>query len=344
MSQSSKKVIVADDEQLALQGMSRIIGETAGLTVVGQAKNGLDAWDQLQNTAAELVVTDIRMPQADGLWLIRQIEENHYPATVIVISAYDDMEYLRAALRSRVVFDYLTKPIVAADLRETLQMALHFQPQPAASTGDLDLDQLLACDSPVQRREMLERYMASDQEELYDFKNRVYGWVVRLPQRLRRPDADLPQTAAVINRIEAAGDKEACAELFLDDVQNRIAQTEPLTGITPLVAATVTIVHQELNNPDLNLAMVAQRLNVTPNYLSGRFSRDMKQSFSSFLTGLRIAEAKKRLCDIRAKVYEVANSVGFEDAGYFNRVFKESTGLTPLQFRAQFLSGGEEEK
>lgn len=334
-----RKVVVADDERLALEGMSRIVSQIEGFQVVGQGKNGQEVWNCLQQEPVDLVVTDIKMPQTDGLWLIRQIEEHDYPIVVIVLSAYDDMEYLRVAIRSRCVFDYLTKPFKAAELQETLRMAARYQDSQRNGHGDLDLDRLLSSEGEDQARELVMKYVSGDQEPLYDFKNRVFGWLIRMNHGQGDDfESTSRKLSEAVRKIEEAGDKRQCAEMFLKYEEELRKRNEENRELTPLVAAAISIVNKELDDPDLNLAMVAERLNVSPNYLSGRFSRDIKQRFSSYLTDCRIKEAKRQLYNINEKIYEVAQKVGFGDVSYFTRVFKENVGVTPLQFRKRIAA------
>ena len=78
---------------------------------------------------------------------------------------------------------------------------------------------------------------------------------------------------------------------------------------------------------------VSRKLEITPEYLSTLFNREMGINFSTFLKQFRISHAKRLLKGTDMKIYEVAQAVGYSDPKYFARVFKEEQGLTPADYR-----------
>lgn len=78
---------------------------------------------------------------------------------------------------------------------------------------------------------------------------------------------------------------------------------------------------------------VASILEITPEYLSTLFNREMGINFSVFLKQFRISHAKRMLKGTDMKVYEIANAVGYSDSKYFQRVFKEEIGVSPGEYR-----------
>lgn len=92
--------------------------------------------------------------------------------------------------------------------------------------------------------------------------------------------------------------------------------------------------------PDIayNVAEIAAAARVTPNYFSALFRDCTGQTFSKFLTDKRIEAAKKLLGDLTLNVSEVAFRVGYDDAGYFTRRFRQSTGMSPREWRDSIAS------
>lgn len=78
---------------------------------------------------------------------------------------------------------------------------------------------------------------------------------------------------------------------------------------------------------------VAAVLQITPEYLSTLFNREMGINFSVFLKQFRISHAKRMLKGTDMKVYEIADAVGYSDSKYFQRVFKEEVGVSPGEYR-----------
>ena len=138
------KVLVVDDEPdlepLLLQRMRRAI--RSGRYEFVFAHNGLDALDKLnQHEDIDMVLSDINMPQMDGLTLLEQIPKVDPDIRCVIVSAYGDMDNIRTAM-NRGAFDFVTKPIDFRDLRVTIDRTLsHIEEWKAALQSR---DQLVA--------------------------------------------------------------------------------------------------------------------------------------------------------------------------------------------------------
>ena len=121
------KILVVDDEPdlepLLLQRMRRAI--RAGRYEFVFAGNGLEALHKLdQDEEIDMVLSDINMPQMDGLTLLDQIPEVNPNIRSVIISAYGDMKNIRTAM-NRGAFDFVTKPIDFKDLQVTIDRTLN---------------------------------------------------------------------------------------------------------------------------------------------------------------------------------------------------------------------------
>ena len=83
----------------------------------------------------------------------------------------------------------------------------------------------------------------------------------------------------------------------------------------------------------ITLDALADKLEITPEYLSTLFNREVEINFTTFLKRFRISHAKRLLKTTDLKVYEIAKMVGYADPKYFIRVFKEVQGASPKEFR-----------
>ena len=120
------KILVVDDEPdlepLMLQRMRRSIRRGEYTFVF--ARNGVQALDRLHaEDDIDMVVSDINMPEMDGLTLLQQIPKVDPNIKSIIVSAYGDMENIRTAM-NRGAFDFVTKPIDFRDLRVTIDRTL----------------------------------------------------------------------------------------------------------------------------------------------------------------------------------------------------------------------------
>jgi class 3 adenylate cyclase/AmiR/NasT family two-component response regulator len=120
------KILVVDDEAdlqvLIKQKFRKKIRENLYEFVF--AENGRSALEQLQlHPDVDMVVSDINMPEMDGLTLLTKINEKHSLLKSVIVSAYGDMENIRTAM-NRGAFDFLTKPVNFNDLELTIDKTL----------------------------------------------------------------------------------------------------------------------------------------------------------------------------------------------------------------------------
>lgn len=113
-------VLIADDEPFILEGLRYIVDWNAlGLEIVASVSNGTEALEYIQQHSVHILLTDIRMPDMDGLTLIRQLREQNYAIHCIILSSYDDYQYLKEALQLK-IDNYLIKSVNENELQETL--------------------------------------------------------------------------------------------------------------------------------------------------------------------------------------------------------------------------------
>ena len=120
------KILVVDDEPdlepLILQRMRRNI--RSGRYRFVFARNGIEALQRLtEQEDIDMVLSDINMPQMDGLTLLEQIPKVDPNIRSVIISAYGDMKNIRTAM-NRGAFDFVTKPLDFKDLRHTIERTL----------------------------------------------------------------------------------------------------------------------------------------------------------------------------------------------------------------------------
>ncbi len=103
------RVIAADDENMVRLAMNTMINwEVNGFQFCGAAADGVQALALIQEHQPDLVITDIRMPNMDGLELIGKLKEKEFQGEILILSNYDDFDLVRTGLR-RGAYDYLLK-------------------------------------------------------------------------------------------------------------------------------------------------------------------------------------------------------------------------------------------
>lgn len=111
------RVIIVDDEINICEGLRSFINwEAEGFTVVGTATTGREACRLIEKIGADLVLTDIRMPQMKGYDLISYVKATFPNIIMIVLSGYSSFDYAKEAM-NRGAYAYLLKPIQEDELR-----------------------------------------------------------------------------------------------------------------------------------------------------------------------------------------------------------------------------------
>lgn len=114
------KVLVVEDEEMIRKGIVLAVDWAAlDCVVVGEAANGLEALDAVERLDPSLIITDLKMPQMDGIEMLRRLRERGNQAYVIILTAYDSFTYAQSALRLGAV-DFLLKPFHDGDLERAV--------------------------------------------------------------------------------------------------------------------------------------------------------------------------------------------------------------------------------
>ncbi|WP_241386313.1 response regulator [Rhodococcus sp. CH91] len=93
------RLVVVDDQTLVRQGIRTLL-EMAGFEVVGEADDGRIALEVIVVTSPDVVLLDLRMPGADGIWTLDRLREQGIEVPVLVLTTFDDDALVLAALRA----------------------------------------------------------------------------------------------------------------------------------------------------------------------------------------------------------------------------------------------------
>ncbi|OQA46272.1 MAG: Transcriptional regulatory protein LiaR [Chloroflexi bacterium ADurb.Bin325] len=115
-------VLVADDQRLVREGIASLLDIQEGIRVVGQAVNGQEAVEQALALRPDVILMDVRMPVLDGIAATAQIHRQLPGCQVIMLTTFDDEEYIVKSLRAGAV-GYLLKDIPASQLAAAVQLA-----------------------------------------------------------------------------------------------------------------------------------------------------------------------------------------------------------------------------
>ena len=380
-------VLLVEDEMLARRFIRTLIDwEANGFTIAGEAANGEEAWNFLTRQPVHIVLTDIRMPRMDGFELIERIHRSGLSCEVVILSSYDDYEYVRTALKLR-VSDYVHKATITEEEllaclgKARADWAKHREQEIVDRMSGLKLHNRkdlvaaslltmpLAPDAELKDLALLEEELgiwdggfeaalacaagngrgisspadgsgAADGSGLWlDLPPGTvavpYGdqrWILagpRLDFPLGEEDgwivvrssgpivyADWPRVYAELNGM----------------LERRLQEAERSRSYHATIRAAVEYLREHFME-EVTLEFMSELVHVSPAYFSRLFQKEMGSTYTEYVTSIRLEQARKLLLESDLPVYDIAERVGYRNAKYFLKLFKNTHGMTPTEFR-----------
>lgn len=267
-----RQLLIVDDEKNIRCGLRAMIErEAAGRYDIHLACDAFEALDMIASMKIEILITDIRMPELDGIGLIKKLQEFRPRPAIVIVSGYDDFSYARAAIRYE-VNEYLLKPVIREEVAEVLER-IEEELNVSASNLHLGMEQL---------------HTACEQAE------------ITVEDSFLQPTSDIIPIQKENEGIERA----------------------------------LQYIHDNYSH-NINMMMVSSKVSFNYSYFSQAFRNYTGENFVSYLKRLRINKAKELLRETEDRIYEIAGRSGFGNTKNFNRVFRESEGVSPLEYRNQ---------
>ena len=152
-----KIMLVDDEEEVRTSIIKKINWEANGFEVVGDAENGRDALEKIENLEPNVIITDIRMPYMDGLALTESLRQRFPSIKVIIFSGFDDFTYAKEAIRLGVT-EYILKPVNVDELTEILKKVRAKLDEEIESARNIDsLRESYKASLPVLREQFLNK-------------------------------------------------------------------------------------------------------------------------------------------------------------------------------------------
>ncbi len=348
------KVLLVDDESWN-RDIVRTFGawEALGLEIAGEAEDGREALRLVGELSPQIIITDMRMPGTDGVMLMNELHARYPEIRVIVISGYDDFKYAQSAIRYGAI-DYLLKPIDPVELNAVLRKCAKELEEAAHLPGGYTLDfnisfslsphkQLMKIHFNELNCEGVSSVLDSVSKELEQAGagkpgalRQAAGEMLLLLKELMHGNgleddgllAELPQEVlqsgssmiAFLKRIYTAGLEQLIAQRKF---KNKLNLDEVRQYIDTHFAEAVT------------LEALARAFFVSKEYLSKVFKQEYGCNVTDYILQLRMEQAKAWLAEESIPIKTVAELSGYEDVGYFYRVFKKHFGIAPGEMRKQ---------
>jgi two-component system response regulator (stage 0 sporulation protein F) len=118
MEHKSIRILIVDDEEHTRLGYAEVL-KLDGYSVE-TAENGEDGFKKALNDEFDIIITDLRMPEVDGITFIQNLRQHNINVPVLVITAFGSYKTYKSA-KNLGVIEYLNKPIRAKDLKNAIE-------------------------------------------------------------------------------------------------------------------------------------------------------------------------------------------------------------------------------
>lgn len=136
----------------------------------------------------------------------------------------------------------------------------------------------------------------------------------------------------LLDRIMNAKTEDELKETFEELLMHMNTSAKETEAVSLAVKKAQSMIH-EFYADGITLNEIADRLNLTQEYLGTQFHKELGENFSTYIRNYRLSKAKELLIGTQLKQYEISEKVGYTDAKYFARVFKECVGMSPAEYR-----------
>ena len=342
------KVMLVDDEELERRVLSFALRKSGlPVEVIGEAGSGREAVELARRTSPDFIIMDIKMPGIDGIEATRQIKEFSPATEVIILTAYGKFAYSQQAIRAQ-ASDYLLKPFQPQELNEAVKRVLgrlaarQVMPGPVLDLSILE-EMVKQGNLEEGKRQLIHLFEVFTAGEPNPSSPTLASFGLRLMiitmQTVLSVGADLTEVQRLESELALDLGTVASLEGLMTWAQGMLEKSLRLRQNVyardlPLVRKAMDFIEQNFSS-DISLNLVAEKVHLSPAYLSRIFSRKTGVSFSEYLTEVRLKQAKQRLSLSNASIDEIAVATGFSSNSYFTAVFKKHAGLTPSEYRVK---------
>ncbi|MGN0596195.1 MAG: helix-turn-helix domain-containing protein [Ruminiclostridium sp.] len=302
-----------------------------------------EAAAELEKSPSDLLIYDLETTGDEGMELLRQCSAGKSSSCVIVVDNGLSFQRARQAVLLN-AFDYLMKPLDSSTLNDSVCRALTAIDRAKNSDSISAIKKKLAAAVLSGKAEteipsvygLFSQNHSPDRTEtaailldiavyVRDFCCEKYGWLINFIGDFELFKGDISAAGSLKGQLEHF-------ERYIDGISDAMKTLYLFSEKKPLIENTVAYI---LAHSDEKITQndVAKACFVNKSYLSHVFKLETRISFVDYISAVKIARAKKIICEEDLMIFEAAKKLGFDDADYFCRKFKAVTGLTPKSYR-----------
>ncbi|WP_321340176.1 response regulator [uncultured Cohaesibacter sp.] len=338
-------VAIVEDEELERRALRTILSNKVdGINIVGEARNGVEAMDLINNNAIDLILVDINIPKPNGLEIIQSLRQKNMKTKVVILTAYDYFEIMQKAIHLK-ADSFLLKPVKTEELLRVVNECLG--DLGASRTHNEIADQIWTLLEQRSYRECLSLvrkhlegiYASKDKvprQAILEFSDELFALSEK--RKVAMPDDILEQIVNLRKERLDARSRNRIHGLFCQIVDALFQVTEEHFGRSPERMQNVLNYIERNLNKEITLEDAANCASVSPCYFSRLFKKSMGETFVAYVKHRRINHAKDLLEGSDLPIMNIALDLSFNDINYFAKVFKKEVGVTPSEFRRQCRS------
>ncbi len=245
------RLVIADDERPARSFLAATLKSFEDVELIGEATNGAEAVEMIEQTRPDLALLDLQMPELDGLGVVRALRKDRLPLFAFV-TAYD--EYAVRAFELNAV-DYLLKPVERSRLRDTINRAQERLEQSELREIEAERVRAAAADYETARTGFLERIPVRQREDIVLVPVETVASIVA--------DGELLNVTTTDNRRYSFSYRLKDIETRLDPAKfvrlsrSALANVSQISRINPLPGGTYVVTLH--NNQQLNVSRLQAR-------------------------------------------------------------------------------------
>ena len=114
------RVMITDDHSLIREGLKQLLEFDGSIEIVGEASNGIECLEKLNECNPEVLLLDINMPEKNGIDVLKQMKEENSPVKVLILTVHTEMDYLMKAVDIG-VDGYILKDSESSELKKAIK-------------------------------------------------------------------------------------------------------------------------------------------------------------------------------------------------------------------------------
>lgn len=331
------KIYIVEDDKLIREGLRDCYSwEQIGAEVAGTAEDGATALAEIQRFCVDVLITDIVMPGMNGIELAQALRGAGWDGEIIMISAFQDVRYVREALKAQAV-DFLFKPVQLSELTAGVEKAIQRRRERLRMAGYPEQEIFSKLEKAMRecRADDLEEWLMVAWQRMRETSGDA-RWIRRRATRVFlycAREIGLHSAAKIF--AEAAKEMENAEDagkLYEKTVCDALAELEARLRDWNNAVKIMQLIQENMQQVDVDF--LAEKMHVSRASFYRMFSKLFAENLTDSIQRIRMRKACDLLRDTDMKVYEIAIRVGYGDVNYFTRLFRQYHEMLPSEYRA----------